>query len=370
MQIPRTVIDDYTARLNTISESTKAVIKETLEGIEFESIADLRQQLIELLEPILGVSTDMAAAYAADFYDEIRTLSTGSAIGADAESCRKPEATTGFICYIVGRVKDDGINDILPAILDRSDFELKRAAGDCIYHNGNNDPLEPRFARVPSGSETCAFCFMLASRGFEYHTAESAGSDGHYHPNCDCRIVPGFAGMEIEGYDPDFLYEQYLKCREAVEDEYGQANQSDIINEINRRNAEWLYSGNPGQIQIENGAEPLPKELQVGKWLNENGFTVVFRKTRSKENKKTSDIRIGSEDGLAWEIKQPTGSGKRNISNQFNEAKGQSSRLIIDVSKSPFDRKYIEDEARKQLTLRDDFVEVLLIDENYLKRIK
>lgn len=31
-----------------------------------------------------------------------------------------------------------------------------------------NDPTKPRWARVPRGAKTCAFCLMLASRGFAY----------------------------------------------------------------------------------------------------------------------------------------------------------------------------------------------------------
>lgn len=325
MQIPRIVIDDYTARLNTISESTKAVIRETLEGIEFESIADLRQQLIELLEPILGASTDIAAAYAAETYDEIRTLSTGSALGTDTESCRNPEATAGFIRYIVGQVKDDGIKDILPAILSRSDYEIKRAAGDCVYHNGNNDPLEPRFARVPSRSETCAFCFMLASRGFEYHTAESAGSDGHYHPNCDCRIVPGFAGMDVEGYDPDALYKQYLKCREAVEDGYGQASTKDILSEISKRDPSWLYGEKSGNAVFENRFIE-PHEFNAYHAMMRNGlnFTVkAVDESARKRGKATPDVLMG---GQRWELKCPTGdNAKKTIGRNLNKAVKQLS---------------------------------------------
>jgi hypothetical protein len=52
---------------------------------------------------------------------------------------------------------------------------------------------------------------MLASRGFVYLSRSTAGGDGHYHPNCDCRIVPGFDGQtDVRGYDPDKLYQQYL----------------------------------------------------------------------------------------------------------------------------------------------------------------
>lgn len=52
------------------------------------------------------------------------------------------------------------------------------------------------WARVQGGNESCAFCWMLISRGPVYHSAESAGFIGigmdEWHPNCDCQVVPVF----------------------------------------------------------------------------------------------------------------------------------------------------------------------------------
>ena len=65
-----------------------------------------------------------------------------------------------------------------------------------------------RYARVPTGGETCTFCTMLASRGFVYHTADSAGEADHR--KCDCLIVPGVKGQtSIDGYDERTLYSVY-----------------------------------------------------------------------------------------------------------------------------------------------------------------
>lgn len=207
--IAREVIDSYTRKLNGLSVSARRIVARSLANIEFDSVADLREKLIEILDPIYGVSTDMAAAYAADFYDEIRELSVGERLGATADSGRKPEATEGFIRAFVDGVASKGIVDSLALFTDRADYEIKRAAGECVYLNGILDPLSVRYARVPSGFETCPFCIMLASRGFVYRNEKSAGADGHYHPNCDCRIVPNFAQEDIEGYDPDALYRQF-----------------------------------------------------------------------------------------------------------------------------------------------------------------
>ena len=50
---------------------------------------------------------------------------------------------------------------------------------------------------------------MLASRGFVYRSAASAGELNHYHAHCRCRIVPGFNDASVEGYDPQEWYRRY-----------------------------------------------------------------------------------------------------------------------------------------------------------------
>lgn len=75
-----------------------------------------------------------------------------------------------------------------------------------------------RYARVPSGGETCPFCMMLASRGAVYHTEESAGDAGHYHTHCRCRIVPVWGDSGIEGYDPEEWYRKWQQAEKEEKD--------------------------------------------------------------------------------------------------------------------------------------------------------
>ena len=74
------------------------------------------------------------------------------------------------------------------------------------------------WARVPTGSETCAFCLMLASRGGVYHSKQTAGEGKKYHGDCDCTptLVRGPEDYP-KGYDPDGLYDQYDAARKAAE---------------------------------------------------------------------------------------------------------------------------------------------------------
>ena len=72
-----------------------------------------------------------------------------------------------------------------------------RSLNETIIANVGRDRDEgAMFARVPTGTETCAFCLMLASRGAVYHSRKTAGEFKHFHRNCDCKVVPSF---EVDG---------------------------------------------------------------------------------------------------------------------------------------------------------------------------
>lgn len=77
------------------------------------------------------------------------------------------------------------------------DEYVKFGGRDTLQKNASRDPAA-RYARIPDGG-ACDFCRMLGSRGFVYHTEETAGADGNdYHPNCNCQVAVTF--------QPDMLF--------------------------------------------------------------------------------------------------------------------------------------------------------------------
>lgn len=206
-QIPRSVIDNYTRMLNTISDECRAVLADALERIDYsQDVATIRQQVAMVMEGVCGMATDTAAEVAATFYDGLREMELGSKMGAIAESGRIPEATEGAVMAFAEYLVDGNVDSFVNACLSRLDYEVKVAASQTCLNNAKRDTRKPRFARVPSGSDTCPFCLMLASRGFVYHTDASAS---HAHDNCDCRVTPSWKAHAVEGYDPDELYDRW-----------------------------------------------------------------------------------------------------------------------------------------------------------------
>jgi hypothetical protein len=83
----------------------------------------------------------------------------------------------------------------------------KRAGADTMLKNANRDGAE--FAWVPGG-DGCAFCEMLASRGWQHQSKAAMEGDHaeHIHANCDCSYTVRFdKNTNVKGYDP----EKYLK---------------------------------------------------------------------------------------------------------------------------------------------------------------
>ena len=117
------------------------------------------------------------------------------------------------------------IMDLLPKAGSSNPEDLQQAYADFLRQmavhaaqrqqmaNIAADPTRPRWARVPRGRVTCAFCTMLAGRGFVYTSEEAAGGGlgNKYHNHCDCEPVPTWGEAKLSGYDPgrlDALYKE------------------------------------------------------------------------------------------------------------------------------------------------------------------
>lgn len=119
-----------------------------------------------------------------------------------------------------GRTIDD-LWPKLDTLKDEQDFlttGIMTAVRESEAGNCESDPTHPTWARVPEGPNTCAFCLMLASRGFVYHTEESAGGLGNtYHDHCQCTVTPSWNGdYELDGYPLKKYQQIYSDAKDAA----------------------------------------------------------------------------------------------------------------------------------------------------------
>lgn len=363
MEIPSSLLDELTREVNALSEAAQRqasiAIGQVIAEWDGEDVADLRTAAFAVLDALLSTYTDLSAARAAEFYDASREAQmVRRKYRAVVDSRRDPKATEGAIRAIVQFVADGDVERFRREALDRVDTEMRRAANQCVAYNAGRDPAKPLYARVPVG-ETCGFCLMLASFGFQY-TSESAAS--HSHRKCNCRVVPSFGEATVRGYDPEQMYGRFNDClstlggRDGIRAEWDALPQEyrdsyiakhgnkagdafdayvnkRVSDEIETRDPEWFTTGKIPEITKERGAKPLQKERDVSEALAESGFAVEFIKEVNRNGVKTADARLC---GVVWEFKVPESyNGERTVRNQFFKSKDKgTSRLLISCTKN------------------------------------
>lgn len=182
--------------------------------------------MLDTLPKLVDKYGTVAAAAASEWYEQIRSEHVDApfeAVPADNYPMDKIHTATGTqISQALDRADPDQFERWAVGALDRW---IRYASRETIVNNTIRDPSQPRWARVPSGQATCAFCLVLASQGFYYVTRKSAikASTGlragkKYHDHCDCQPVPVWEAKDIiiKGYDPDTLYDLYSTARDKL----------------------------------------------------------------------------------------------------------------------------------------------------------
>lgn len=232
--IPRAYVDNFTRVINGISDDAQKKLAKALEGVVIDDIAAARNEIIAIMDTLLAPYTDNVAAVAATFYDGLRAyFGIDDGFIAESESMREPAATAGAVrAFMQTQVDGEPFGVLENLLTERVDYECKRAANECIAYNAKNDPKRPKWARVPTGAETCMWCIMLASRGFAYLSEEAAS---HTHANCDCRVIPSWDkdNPAVQGYDPDLYYDMW-KNPEKYKEKQQVALQSPDVPSLNK----------------------------------------------------------------------------------------------------------------------------------------
>ena len=162
-----------------------------------------------LVDYAYAVSTkygEAAAELTCQMYDAIAYVSKAAVPAAEPAAT----ATYGEIAKTVyGTLASTKDPDAVGAAVGRT---VKLASVDTLQQNALRDGAE--WAWIPSG-DSCAYCMMLASRGWVKASAKAIknGHAEHVHNNCDCTYCVRFdRETTVEGYDPDSLYDEYINA--------------------------------------------------------------------------------------------------------------------------------------------------------------
>lgn len=173
-----------------------------------------RDALLDIVPTLVREYGDLAAVAAAEWYEDVspnafraRTADRGFPVDGVEQGVR----------YHVAPLFTDDVPSALAGLSGALQRYIAYSGRATVARNVQLDPSRPRFARVPSGAETCSFCLLTASRGFVYLSRETAGMTQRFHDLCDCQICPSWDSGQahIDGYDPDAMYDIYRAARDA-----------------------------------------------------------------------------------------------------------------------------------------------------------
>ena len=191
-------------------ELARAELEAFFYGLDLTKPELARDALLEFMPMLAQEYGDVAATAAAEWYEATRAAQVGGSYAAVLGDAVPDAQVQGSVRYAAGHLFGDNPAETLALLSGALQRFVLTGARSTIGANAGRDRARPTFARVPTGAKTCAWCELLASRGFVYLTKETAGiiSDD-YHDDCDCMIVSSFDKANIDGYDPESLYARY-----------------------------------------------------------------------------------------------------------------------------------------------------------------
>ena len=322
-------------------------------------------------------SGEIAGGYGASFFDDVMAENGETREGV-IYSFSNTEANNKAVRGMMQDVVAGGsVASFFDAIQNRLDYNIRRTSNQCVLENIKDRSKHLKFARVPTGLETCAFCFMLASRGFVYWSRATAGEFDHYHSNCNCRIVPGFDDVDpdsqVEGYEPSKYYKQYEDCYKAVResngsfdydlylkdvakgkygttpDEWQRWKDNRLMNEIRSRDVNWRWTGEPttvGYTTKDVQRKVSRTEENTATSLSQHGRKCIFKQDYEKvlvngikQRKGLADMECGIELKAISESKSAWGAVKNHLKNAND--KRDVKEVVFDLT----NLKYLKEEA-------------------------
>ncbi len=221
MALSRQALSDYDATLSRMEHAAADYVRRRVDAYMAANpdatVAEVRDFSIETVGDAVNAYGDAASSLAADLYDALSELSGERFPTATVDTTDVSPYVDKEVRYQAGKLVDGAPSAFAEAVAACAGDQVSRRANATMARNVQRDRI--RYARVPMGGETCTFCAMLASRGFVYRSAKSAGEGTHWHRNCRCKVVPETAGT-VEGYDPDEWYGRWQKMQEIDKDKF------------------------------------------------------------------------------------------------------------------------------------------------------
>lgn len=337
-----------------------------------------RKEVIDYAMALVEKYSEASSELACQMYERIAELSSVNIRPAEPAS----PADYGEVAKgINGTFKQSPEGRLCSDVVDRL---VKRAGADTMLKNAERDGAQ--FAWVPSG-DTCSFCIMLASRGWQ-NISKKAWKNGHaehIHAHCDCQYCVRFDNKtEVEGYDPDKYLEMYENAEGGNwKEKLNAMRRSERIEFINSKNTpdrkNWtdvteLYyaqaSPGKGQYIKENRFTDKNGEEKVGNLIYKvfGGDLLLL-----SENNPDGDTNPDYEwKKKLWDLKTPktlNGVDKR-VRHGLHQIFKNPGGLIIDIRRLQIDQNEIEEKIRKRVrSSSKQSVDIMIINDDQIIKV-
>lgn len=250
---------DWKAYIDKLSMLNNEASRLMIEYVQKNGFGD-RNSLIDYAYALVNKYGRGSAALSAAMYDAVAEVSGKFYAPAEIVDDVSVEDVAKTVNGTLKRSKNI---DELGGAVSRL---VKRQGADTTLYNARRDGAE--FAWIPFG-DTCSFCLMLASNGWQHVSKKTLknGHAEHIHSNCDCNYAVRFSDNDgVDGYDPDVYKEIYdnaegdtwqEKLNSMRREKY--AKNKDEINAKKREN----YAERQQSIKVAQSDEDTKQPLSV-----------------------------------------------------------------------------------------------------------
>ena len=180
MRISKADLEDYRQALIDLGQDAARYVMGEIDGVRDDGRSSMRDATIDALTTSIGIHGDQAQALAGQLFDEVC-----AAEGIDATSSLYPDIIdfdmmAGKVRWLCRKLVEGDRPGYVQRVGVLADFYTKRC--NYVAQMRNCHGANMRYARIPTGPDTCDWCLMLASRGFVYYTEADARAGNHQ--NC------------------------------------------------------------------------------------------------------------------------------------------------------------------------------------------
>ena len=218
-----------------LSDRAKSAVNALWGDVRGSSPEVVRNAFLDAMPQIVGAYGAASAEVAAEYFEQLTGYS------ADPVDALNVDQVHSAVRYRAGKLWAPSPVEFATGVMGDADRFVKAFGRNTIYEN--SDRRGVRYARIPSGAKTCAFCAVLASRDAVYLTYASAGgknSGNEFHNDCDCEATPVNDLSDMpEGHNS----EEYMALYESARDEAGSGDLKDIVAAARRQNPDMFTDG-------------------------------------------------------------------------------------------------------------------------------